>query len=64
MIGRVKSFSMRNRYGFIDVKGEDYFFHMEEWMGKEYPKPGDMVDFQPFDSSKGKKALIVSKIRR
>ena len=64
MTGTVKSFSPANGYGFIDTDKGEYWFHASEWMGRERPQEGDKVDFAPMDTPKGKRAYIVSKVRR
>ena len=64
MTGTVKSFSPSRGYGFIHTNDEEYWFHASEWMGREKPQEGDKVDFAPMDTPKGKRAYIVSKVRR
>lgn len=64
MTGTVKSFSPSRGYGFIDTHDGDYWFHASEWMGRERPKEGDKVDFVPMDTPLGKRAYIVSRLRR
>ena len=64
MTGTVKSFSPSRGYGFIDTHDGEYWFHASEWMGREKPQEGDKVDFAPMDTPKGKRAYIVSKVRR
>ena len=64
MTGTVISFSPGKGYGFINTDKGDYFFHASEWMGRERPKEGDKVDFAPMDTPLGKRAYIVSRLRR
>lgn len=64
MTGTVISFSSSRGYGFIDTHDGEYWFHASEWLGRDKPKPGDKVDFLPLDTERGKRAYIVSKVRR
>lgn len=64
MVGIVESFGAKKGFGFIKTDNDRYWFHASEWMGRDKPKPGDKVDFMPLDTERGKRAYIVSKVRR
>lgn len=61
MEGVVKSYSVRNGYGFIDCKGVDYFFTFKDIMKKRYPmcERGEHVTFIPCKSGRGYQAKEV-----
>lgn len=62
MIGIVKSYSYKRRYGFITSDNQDYFFNYQDIIGKQFRKykEGQKVNFVPMESSKGLRAEQVS----
>lgn len=64
MTGTIKSFSPGRGYGFLEANNLDYWFHASEWMGRDRPQPGDRVDFLPLTTNKGRRAYLVSKLRK
>ena len=64
MTGTVESYGAAKGYGFIAVGEDKYWFHASEWMGRERPQPGDMVDFIPMNTPKGLRGYVVSRLRK
>lgn len=63
MKGEVKSYSKTVLgYGFIKAKGIDFFFHIKEWKEDKPPVVGDKVEFEPTETSKGKRALQIRRL--
>lgn len=61
MTGVIKSYSYKHRYGFITCDNKDYFFNYQDIIGKQFRKykEGQIVSFNPMDSSKGLRANSV-----
>jgi cold shock CspA family protein len=56
MTGKVKSFNISTRYGFITDGHEDFRFHMRDWKSIDPPYKGLTVEFTPYYSEKGWRA--------
>lgn len=62
MIGEVKSYSIRNGYGFVVADGQDYFISHKEWLYRLPPTPGLKVEFVPKRTDKGMRATAVKRV--
>lgn len=62
MRGEVKSYSVRNGYGFIAAGGQDYFISHKEWEYRIPPAPGLRVEFVPKKTDKGLRATAVKRV--
>jgi CspA family cold shock protein len=62
--GKVKWFSQRKNYGFIEVEGEDdVFVHASALVeGTEMLNEGDQVEFEIVEGKKGRKAENVKRL--
>jgi CspA family cold shock protein len=62
--GKVKWFSQRKNYGFIEVEGEDdVFVHASALIeGTDVLNEGDKVEFDIVEGKKGRKAENVKKL--
>ncbi len=62
--GKVKWFSQRKNYGFIEVVGEDdVFVHASSLIdGTDTLNEGDTVEFEIVEGNKGRKAENVKKL--
>jgi cold shock protein len=62
--GKVKWFSQRKNYGFIEVEGEDdVFVHASALIdGTEMLNEGDQVEFEIVEGQKGRKAENVKRL--
>ncbi len=62
--GKVKWFSQRKNYGFIEVEGEDdVFVHASALVeGTDVLNEGDQVAFDIVEGNKGRKAENVKKL--
>lgn len=61
MNGKIKNFNEDKGYGFI--LGDDYydyFFHVSDVLDAEPLRRGTPVNFEPKETTKGKKAILVS----
>ena len=65
MKGTVKSFGQKAGYGFIEGdSGEIFFFHKKEWGLPMKPQSRLLVEFDPIDTEKGRRAINVVMARR
>ncbi|MBN1694048.1 cold shock domain-containing protein [candidate division WOR-3 bacterium] len=64
--GKVKWFSQRKNYGFIEVEGEDdVFVHASALAdGTEMLNEGDQVEFDIVEGKKGRKAENVKRLEQ
>jgi len=62
MTGEVKSYSVRNGYGFIVADGQDYFISHKEWEYRLPPTPGLRVEFVPKQTDKGLRAFAIKRV--
>ena len=64
--GRVKRFDEKKGFGFIEMEGEnqDIFVHYSDIEGDGFRTlvPGDLVEFEAIEGSKGLKAQNVRKV--
>jgi CspA family cold shock protein len=62
--GKVKWFSQRKNYGFIEVEGgDDVFVHSSALIeGTDVLNEGDKVEFEIVEGKKGRKAENVKKL--
>ena len=58
MIGKIKSFSRMNGYGFVETDKGDIFFHILDCKTK--PEVGQEVEFDIVESPKGLRAINVT----
>lgn len=58
MKGKVKWFSVDRGYGFVYAKdtATDYYFGVRQVVGGDLPDGGELVEFEPVDSSRGPQA--------
>jgi cold shock CspA family protein len=56
MKGEVKSYSIKNGYGFITKDMKDYRFRTKDWGMTLGPVPGMRVEFDPVLTDKGLRA--------
>lgn len=61
MIGEVKSYSVKDGYGFITADGQDYFICHKDWEYRLPPTPGLRVEFIPKRTDKGLRAMQIRK---
>ena len=61
MRGEVKSFSIKNGYGFITQDGKDYRFKTKDWYSRLAPVPGMRVEFDSVSTDKGLRATNIRK---
>lgn len=64
MTGRIKNINLKKRFGFLksDDTGKDYFFHSSEMFDESQFEDlwdGLSVEFEPVDSPKGPRAIIM-----
>ncbi len=65
MQGRVKMFSQDKGYGFIlGEDGYDYFCHISEIHSVDMPTANSIVEFQPSETERGKKAISVTVVQK
>lgn len=63
MKGIIKAFNQQKGYGFVSCHGEDYFFHISDWISAHtIPEIGMDVEFDTIQNEKGLKAVKVSYI--
>ena len=63
--GVVKSHSKKHGYGFLVADdGEMFFFHNTQWGVAIPPVQGLRVEFEPYQSDKGMRALDIGMIHR
>ena len=63
MRGKVLTYNDEKKFGF--VKGQDgkkYFFHSDDWMLKESPRKGFIIEFETKDATKGPKAIGIKEV--
>ncbi len=60
--GKIKWFSMKKGYGFLESQGRDYFVHKSNIEKQTELEKGDKVSFKPHESSKGAFVIKVRKI--
>ena len=61
MKGEVKSYSVKNGYGFITENDKDYRFKTKDWYLTLGPVPGMRVEFDPVATDKGLRAINIGK---
>lgn len=64
MNGKIKHYSGKKGYGFITVKGNDYFFMHTDFIEKKngYCKVGNIVSFNPVIGVRGLRATDIKVI--
>ncbi len=63
MRGKVLIYNDEKKFGF--VKGQDgkkYFFHLEDWIIKEEPRKGFIIEFETKETAKGPKAIGIKEV--
>ena len=61
MKGEVKSYSIKNGYGFITKDEKDYRFKTKDWKERLAPVPGIRVEFDPVATDRGLRATNIRK---
>jgi len=64
MVGKIKSYNPKNRYGFITSGDVDFRFHKNDWEMRLPPAQGMSVEFSQVETELGMRAEHVKGARK